>query len=83
MTIETCGIDADDQQGGMIRHRLHQRLHQHDVHHGVSSTTSRSQSSGWSLPRLNPPLFESTSRDIYRLGGRGDRELDPENETVG
>jgi hypothetical protein len=25
---------ANDQYGGHIRHRLQERLHQHDIHHG-------------------------------------------------
>ena len=33
---------ANDQNGGLVRHRLHERLHQHDIDHGGLST-NRSQ----------------------------------------
>jgi hypothetical protein len=42
---------ANDQKDSLVGHCLYQRLHQQDIDHGVSSTTSKSQSSGLSSPR--------------------------------
>jgi hypothetical protein len=48
---------ANTQKRGLVRYRLHQGLHQHDIDHG-GLIENRSQSSGLSSPRLKPSVYD-------------------------
>ena len=58
---------ADDEQRRVVRRRLHQRLHQHNVDHRGLVDHEQVAIEGIFDLRLNPPLLGSTSRSRWMV----------------